>query len=140
MKRLLIFPVLLIFLFGCFQPAQKTAALNEEFTLKIGETASIPSEGLSITLVDVPEDSRCPTDVVCVWAGRTTVTLQVKKDGNDLGGFNATTQPGAEGTAAAISGYLIRISGISPSPVSTTAIQKSDYLVTMVVVKSTALG
>ncbi|MFH0737206.1 MAG: hypothetical protein V1827_00500 [Candidatus Micrarchaeota archaeon] len=140
MNRVFVISVLMVLLFGCFQPATKTAGINEEFTLKINETASIPSEGLSITLVDVPEDSRCPSSVQCVWAGRTTVEFQVKKGNADLGRFNATSEPGASGTAVAVSGYLIRVIGVSPYPGAPSSIQKSDYTVTMEVVKATSLG
>jgi hypothetical protein len=140
MNRLLVLSVLLVFLFGCTIPFQKTAVLNEAFQLKVGESASIASEGLTIKLVDVPEDSRCPTDVQCIWAGRTKVALSATKGGVDLGAFNITTEPGAEGSAGAIAGYLVRVSGVSPSPLSTKQIQKSDYLITLIVVKSTALN
>jgi hypothetical protein len=44
-------------------------------TATIGQTVYI--NGLKVRPVEVTEDSRCPTDVVCVWAGRIIVRTEV---------------------------------------------------------------
>ena len=44
-------------------PARVQASLGQEFTLKLGQSARIQSEGLTLTFNDVSEDSRCPSGV-----------------------------------------------------------------------------
>ena len=43
--------------------------LGSEFTLAPGETALVGDDGLLVTFESVTEDSRCPMDAICVWAG-----------------------------------------------------------------------
>jgi|GEM_PF-6070063 len=48
----------------------------EEVTLSIGE--SYDTEGLSIKLIDIPQDDRCPVEVECIQAGAVTADLEVE--------------------------------------------------------------
>jgi len=52
-------------------------SLGQEFSLKIGQTAFITDEELSIKFVAVTEDSRCPQGAVCVWEGRVSCLVQL---------------------------------------------------------------
>jgi hypothetical protein len=52
--------------------------LGQPFGLAIGQTATVAETGLQVGFQRVLEDSRCPTQVNCVWAGRVTVELQVQ--------------------------------------------------------------
>jgi len=49
-------------------------------TVGVAALATIPEEGLTISVVAVKDD-RCPVEVQCVWAGHAAVTLQVSKAG-----------------------------------------------------------
>src|ERR1041384_6590460 len=51
--------------------------LGQEFELRIGQRAVIRKTNLTLRFVTVPEDSRCPSDVTCVWAGNARVELLV---------------------------------------------------------------
>ncbi len=48
--------------------------LGEEFELAVHQTAQITDENISITFQEVLEDSRCPVDVTCIWAGLAKAT------------------------------------------------------------------
>lgn len=52
-----------------------TTTNAESTTVRINETIKIL--GVSLTPVEVVEDSRCPVDVVCVWAGDVRVRAQL---------------------------------------------------------------
>ncbi len=54
-----------------------TIAPGEEFSLKIGESAAVRGEDLEITFLEVLEDSRCPKNVECVWAGRARSLVKI---------------------------------------------------------------
>jgi hypothetical protein len=60
----------------------KTAAYSETVDLRIGERATF-GDGMSVELLRI-EDSRCPKDVVCVWAGELAAVLSATG-----GGFSA---------------------------------------------------
>ena len=94
MKRELII-LLIIFtglvIAGCGSGASKVA-LGEEFSLKIGESAVISGEDLEIMFLEVLEDSRCPKNVECVWAGRARSLVEVKT--NDSTENVELTDPG----------------------------------------------
>ena len=45
------------------------------FKVPLGKT--IEKGGISFTLSEIIEDSRCPTDATCVWAGRAKVLVTV---------------------------------------------------------------
>ena len=62
------------------QPREKLIVLEQEFKLKIGESAKSKPEGLEVEFDSVAEDSRCPKGVNCVWAGNAKIILKVKKD------------------------------------------------------------
>lgn len=47
----------------------------DSIPVAIGSTVTV--ERLLLTFADVPDDSRCPTRVVCVWAGDATVSTGV---------------------------------------------------------------
>ncbi len=51
--------------------------LGREFTLSVGQAAAIEGTGLRLTLRAVRDDSRCPTDVQCIWEGDATVAVEV---------------------------------------------------------------
>jgi hypothetical protein len=60
----------------------KTGSYAETLELRVGESALF-ADGLSIGLLRI-EDSRCPKDAVCVWAGELAAVLSATG-----GGFGA---------------------------------------------------
>lgn len=60
-----------------------------------GETVSVDGEGLTITYDSLLEDSRCPEDVQCIWAGNGRILLTLTKTGNAAAGMelNTTLEP-----------------------------------------------
>src|SRR5687768_17789148 len=53
--------------------ASDVIAVDRDFDLKPGRTARVDGTAITVSFVGVPEDSRCPTDVQCVWAGNGAV-------------------------------------------------------------------
>lgn len=52
-----------------------TVADGSDFTLQVGERATLADDS-RLRYVRLVEDSRCPPDVQCVWAGDAIVALQ----------------------------------------------------------------
>src|SRR6185312_15051394 len=51
--------------------------LGREFKLKAGRQVTVKGTKLRIRFVAVENDSRCPSDVTCVWAGNAAVQFQL---------------------------------------------------------------
>ncbi|MBI2918657.1 MAG: hypothetical protein HYY01_11805 [Chloroflexi bacterium] len=60
---------------------QINGELGQWVELDKGMTLGLPSEGLTFTFREVQADSRCPSDVQCVWAGEARVLLVVRQPG-----------------------------------------------------------
>lgn len=77
-------PILILFLVLIVTSCKKANySINEEFTLDFKQTAIINSneDDLKIKFIELVEESRCPPDAVCAWAGQ--VAIKISVDGND---------------------------------------------------------
>ena len=71
-------------------------------------------------------DSRCPTDVVCVWEGKADVTIEV--EGPLAGTIVLNTYDNLIDT---IGNYSFELKEVLPHPISTETIELKDYRVTL---------
>lgn len=116
-------------LIGCAPAVVKEAQLDQPFTLFVREKAQIGD--LQIRFISVPEDSRCPADVECVWAGNAKIVLGVSLKGSDetVITINSTVDP----REALYAGYRIRFVSLKPTPLSGRTINPAEYRVTLIV-------
>ena len=94
-----------------------------------------PVEGttLALTFVEVSLDSRCPTDVTCVWEGDAVVALEAVLDGEERG-VELHTAGDRERDGAKhvdVGPYRIHLLGLNPDPLSEQPIPGSAYRVTL---------
>lgn len=69
-------PAAILVAAACVEPSVEVP-LDQDFELALGRTVSIAGTPQRVTFEAVPEDSRCPIDAVCVWAGNARVSLRV---------------------------------------------------------------
>lgn len=84
-----IFLLLIISLsLGC---KKKTVHLNEEFKLDFNKTATVNVDGekFEIKFSKLVEDSRCPPDAYCFWAGEAAIEIQLNKKTKSILGFHS---------------------------------------------------
>jgi len=113
-----------------------TMSLDEPFALPAGESVMVAGTELRLTFTQVTEDSRCPTDVDCVWAGRAVVEMEVQ-----LGAAAAQTIIFDTDTSGAellntvqVNGYTIHLQSLDPYPQTADApIPFADYQAIIVV-------
>jgi uncharacterized lipoprotein YajG len=122
----------ILLLFGC-APSKVKASLDKEFTLAIGQTANISGENLTIKLLDVTADSRCASDVECVWAGEVKVLLDINSSGSSQQ-FELTQLGAGNAEGQKIGNYTCKFT-VEPYPISTHQIEKSEYRLKMTVSK-----
>ena len=84
-----------------------------------------------VTFERVSEDSRCPTDVNCIWEGDAVVILKVKAEDQEAT-REVHTQGGASRSRQARAGnYVVTLVRLDPAPRSTGAIEPSAYRATL---------
>ncbi|MEN8218938.1 MAG: hypothetical protein ABFS56_21715 [Pseudomonadota bacterium] len=113
--------------FTAHQPVN--AQLAAPFNLFVGQSAIL--DALEIQFVAIQEDSRCPTDVVCVWAGNVIVVLQVYQEQQQAVEVLLNTNSVVGPTAVKFDKYRLELKKVRPEPISTQAI--SEYEITLVV-------
>ena len=95
-------------------------------TLRIGESASPQGFGVTITLLDVTDDSRCPADATCIWAGDATVNLRIERP--DAAATVVELHTGlADRRTAAASGLRLTLSRLDPLPVAGQPVPREGY-------------
>lgn len=113
--------------------SKKAPRLGSEFELRVGQSVSLYKRRLSIRFVAVADDSRCPSDVTCVWAGNARVQLQVSNGRTSkLLTLNSNTAapPPSDGS---FKGYTLKLIGLNPYPRSTVRIARDRYVVKLMV-------
>jgi hypothetical protein len=110
---------------GCGRDGS-AATLDAPVQLAPGESAVFKAEKLEVTFVDVVSDSRCATDVTCVWQGAVTVRLLIRSSGKE------TQHELAESQNVAVDGYTVAMLTVLPErgPES-HRIAPADYRVTL---------
>jgi hypothetical protein len=145
MNRLWIPAALLGLALGGCQLSQRADAepaeynLNEAITLAGGQQAAIRGENLSLRFTDVPEDSRCPTQVECFWTGQARVSVVVAHNGGTptTVQFNTNPAPGQNMQTVDVDQYGIELKSLDPypqTPHDSPALE--DYRATLLVRKT----
>lgn len=90
-------------------------SIGDEFTLSLGQRALTRDSSVIVTFSEVPEESRCPTDLVCVWEGfaRIALDLDVLTDESEI---SLTTNATVCCVADSASGYVISLVQLDPVP------------------------
>lgn len=103
------------------RPAQADDALSipADVELHVGDSVTLDSGALQVALVQVEEDSRCPSNVMCVWQGRAVARLQATVDGVDRGEVTASLYPGPQRPTdldAVVDRYVVSLTDLQPYP------------------------
>ena len=101
-----------------------------QFSLPVGQTAVLNGNGPRITFRQVREDSRCPIDGVCIWAGDAKIELVISRGGTDDTKVISLTAPNNETTSGDL---RIRFVGLAPVPKSGDASAQRPYVAQLVV-------
>jgi hypothetical protein len=112
---------------GCVAAAApKPVGLGTDFTLAPGESAPIEGASLSVRFVAVTEDSRCPSDTTCVWAGEVEVKLEILERSKPARQLQLKS-----GETADLTGFRLTLLSVDPPPVSTARISAQAYRATL---------
>lgn len=136
MKLLTVLMLLFIFAISSAifaQTTTKNIKLNTEFSLFAEQKGYLKTDKLNIEFVKVLEDSRCPEDVDCVWAGSAKVQIKVSKGKSATQVFELNTNQAPN--MITFQGYKIEITGLSPSLKSNDDKDKIRYMASFIIKK-----
>jgi hypothetical protein len=108
---------------------KKVVAVDEDFDLAAGATATIDGGSFTLTFDKVAEDSRCPTGVQCIWAGNGAVVLTVAPPG--AASYSVTLNTTLTPHAATAGPYQIGLVGLKPYPKQGSVIPAASYVATL---------
>lgn len=107
-------------------PAQQTVSLDMEFTLAPSGRAKIERTNIEVRFVGISEDSRCPRDIACVWAGQAKVRLDITN-----GRGEAVLRDVLEQQSVIADRYQIKVVRVLPYPETSGVIPPDEYRVTL---------
>lgn len=121
----------IIILFSTFAFGQEEYAETPKIGVKVPEGETVVLNGVSVKFLEVVEDSRCPKDVTCIWAGRAIVKAQVTSNGNveEKTLVFGETRPGEEKNTNLFTSEEFVINGLTlnPYPTSESTGKKTGY-------------
>ena len=130
MKRMLLTLITIVGL-----SAAVLAYKPETVTVKSGQKKAALSGELSIKFVSVTEDSRCPVDADCIWAGNAKVHVVVtdRRGGSKTMVMNTTMGPKGD----QYNGWAINLTELTPAPKSSITIKQKAYKATFTITRLT---
>ncbi len=108
------------------QPSSSLTSLPTEITLRYGEERLI-DDLLRVSFNQVLEDSRCPGDVTCVWAGNARVQIGISMGMGPT--FPLELNSNLEPSTVDWNGVRVTLLGVMPEPRSTEKIPPEAYSV-----------
>ena len=125
--------IILLMIASCNQDSVRVVdiSLSQEFTLKIGEQASIDNASLFVRFTDVVEDSRCPIDAQCIWQGNGKISLEIQKPNSEK--VTRTVNTTLDPQDVVYDSYEIQFKQLRPEPIAGSEIKPEDYRATLFV-------
>lgn len=134
MKNIFIFALIIGSFISCKEDpteSEDSLVFNTAIDLKSG--SNISNNDLQIKLDSVTSDSRCPSDVVCVWEGNAAVRFEIDFNDEKLQ-FTLNTHGSNNMKSDTVFGkYIIEMTELIPYPVSTSTINQENYEATLIV-------
>jgi hypothetical protein len=106
------------------RPGPSVSVVGDTAFLELPMGRSADNGEITVTFDAVSEDSRCPSDVQCVWAGNGAIRLTLEGgDETEVVILNSTLTP----RQASFGPYTIGFRDLTPYPVSGEAVDREDY-------------
>jgi hypothetical protein len=113
---------------GATRAGENVGEKNRTYELKPGAEVAVEGADFTMLLGGVPEDSRCPQGVDCIWAGSVSAELVFCGPKAERSGrLNTNAAP----RVLKYRGRYFRILKVSPPRVEGREIKPADYVVTL---------
>ena len=91
-----------------------SASVSETVKVRVGQTKGANGGKLNINFISVVEDSRCPVNANCVWAGNAKIKIAVSK--GKAVAKTVELNSGLKPDSVTVYGYEIKFVDLSPHP------------------------
>jgi hypothetical protein len=118
--------LLLIFTVGAV-PVE-AAKRPETLSVQIKKEKRFGKGKLTVRFVELVEDSRCPVDVNCIWAGNAVIKVRVTKNGRSK---ILTLETNGPANTVNVEGYSMKLVAIAPAMRSNARIDRNRYVATI---------
>ena len=143
MKKTTLTLLLIVLLTGCSTatPTPVTVTLGTEFTLAPNQTATLANTELTIRLIGVAGDERCPSEIECAASGPVSFSLSAQMGDSEPADINLQVFTSNNGRVpdvrfegiedrAVFENHLIRVVSVLPYPAKAfDEIKDSEYRV-----------
>lgn len=134
--RTLLLTCCLLVLYACQSPLHYNQSplfydgydYGDEFELSLGEKVTVGRDNASVEFIDVLEDSRCPSNVTCVWAGNGKVQLRFDNKDIQLNTYLDLQEVSLEDVN-------IQLLSLDPYPEYPHQFEKEDYKIRLLITK-----
>ena len=103
------------------------AILANPFSIRVNQTAYIESENLELTLLEVKNESRCPTGTQCFWPGLVEVVIKIQQQEQVEELMLIAREDNESLATKTFNDYLIKLIEVEPYPQNNQAIAIEDY-------------
>ena len=125
--RVAIVVAMLLTTVSCKSPTAPDAAVGKPFTLKVGQSTTLPDGGW-MRFNRLVSDSRCPIDAVCITAGDAVISLVFER-----GHLTNELHTDPSRSQMSYGNYVIKLTDLHPYPRASNPAKPEDYVATLVV-------
>ena len=114
------------------EPSARAVPLGQPFRLAVGESVSVQGASFVLGFEQVLDDSRCPADVQCVWAGDARLRAWARLDAEPRRDVELhTLQP----NPTVVERFRVEVKALEPFPYSNVRIDPRGYVVTLLITR-----
>jgi len=108
--------------------------LDQNFKIKYGQELTIKGQNLKVKFDSLLDDSRCPTDVKCLWEGDAKILISVRRGRAKESHMELHTNQNFT-RAGKYQKYTIKLVALDPYPKTRFQLKQSDYVATLLIRK-----
>jgi hypothetical protein len=111
------------------EAAARVVAYDQPFRLAFGRSARLEHTPTRVRFAELLEDSRCPSGVQCIQAGRVRVRLEVSRGRERPVAVEVSTDPDGFRSGG---GATWELAGAEPARRAGDAVEPEDYVITLI--------
>jgi len=100
--------------------------------VKVGTSSIEKRSKIKVEFLEMMEDSRCPVDTTCIWAGNAQIKVRVSKNGRSK---TMELNSAAKNSDNTFAGYEFKLAALTPVPRSNIRIDRNGYVATISMAK-----
>ena len=112
----------------------RNSLLGRNFKIKYGQELTVKGQNLKVKFGSLLDDSRCPTDVKCVWEGDAKILISVRRANARASNIELHTSAHFK-QAGKYQRYVIKLVALDPYPRTRGKEKQGDYVATLLITK-----